>query len=541
MGRFFNTAGPCRADMHYMLPAAQRLPEVPWLIERLGYFVVHAPRQTGKTTTIEAIARELTRSGRYAALTVSCQSAGAAGEDAALAQQRVLAELRMSAEDRLPSDLAPPEWPDVPAEALRAGLRAWARACPRPVVLFLDEIDALEGRSLITVLSQLRTGHNDRPHAFPASVALCGMRDVRDYKKAAGGDSARLLSASPFNVAVESFRLGDFTVEQVARLYGQHTTETGQAFTDEGIEYAFELTRGQPWLVNALAREVVQKMETPADEAIGPRRLEAAKERLIRQRVTHLDSLAGKLNEPRVRRVIEPMITGEDDADEVRPAEPGASATDPTGSDTYDDDVCYVRDLGLVTRDRPVRIANPIYREVILRVLGARAEDRVTVDPRSFVLPDGRLDFRRLLDEFATFWKQHGEVLVRSQTYHEAAAQVVLMAFLHRIINGGGFLDREYGVGRGRIDLQVRWPYQDSAGRRVFQQEGMKLKVRRDGRPDPLDSGLEQLDQYLDRLELPTGTLVIFDRRHSAEPIHQRTWFDTASSPAGRTITLLRA
>jgi hypothetical protein len=74
-------------------------------------------------------------------------------------------------------------------------------------VLFFDEIDALRGASLVSVLRQLRDGHNDRPHAFPASVALCGLRDVRDYKSAAGGDPSRLGTASPF------------TPEQVRELY----------------------------------------------------------------------------------------------------------------------------------------------------------------------------------------------------------------------------------------------------------------------------------------------------------------------------------
>ncbi|HYO59797.1 hypothetical protein [Archangium sp.] len=52
-------------------------------------------------------------------------------------------------------------------------LPGWARACSRPLVLFFDEIDALRGQSLISVLRQLRTGFADRPGAFPLSVALC--------------------------------------------------------------------------------------------------------------------------------------------------------------------------------------------------------------------------------------------------------------------------------------------------------------------------------------------------------------------------------
>ena len=56
MPRRFNTAGPCLPAWHYMIPAERRLPEAPSLVEQLGYFVVHAPRQTGKTTALRALA-----------------------------------------------------------------------------------------------------------------------------------------------------------------------------------------------------------------------------------------------------------------------------------------------------------------------------------------------------------------------------------------------------------------------------------------------------------------------------------------------------
>jgi hypothetical protein len=423
-------------------------------------------------------------------------------------------------------ELQPPPWPAAPDDALlRTAIATWARACPRPLVLFFDEIDALRGKALISVLRQLRAGFGDRPAGFPASVALCGLRDVRDYKAASGGDPDRLGTASPFNIKVASLRVGDFTAEEVRELYTQHTADTGQAFTAEAQEAAFALTAGQPWLVNALAREVVEEMGVPATESITAAHLDEAKERLILARVTHLDSLAARLAEPRVRKVIAPLLAGTVDV----------------AADAFHDDVQYVRDLGLVARDNPVRIANPIYREVIVRVLSSGAEGTVTADPHAFVLPDGRLDMQQLLGEFAAFWSEHGEALVGHMPYHEVAPQLVLMAFLQRIVNGGGFIDREYGVGRGRIDLCLRWPYVDSEGRRAVQREALELKVWRDGQVDPLEKALRQLDGYLAQLGLHRGVLVVFDRRTVALLVPDRTRFEEAASPSGRAITVLRA
>jgi len=331
-------------------------------------------------------------------------------------------------------------------------------------------------------------------------------------------------SASPFNIKLKSLRLGDFTPDEVRELYVQHTEETGQRFTPDAVDRAIELTAGQPWLVNALAREIVEEIGVPTTESITVEHVEQAKERLILARATHLDSLAAKLAEPRVRRIIEPVLAGT-----VLTLEP------------YDDDLTYVRDLGLIAPRNPPQIANPIYREVIARVLTTGVEVNVLADPRTFVLPDGRLDFQRLLHEFADFWREHGEILTGAQQYHEPAPQLVLMGFLQRVVNGGGHVEREYGIGRGRIDLLVRWPWTTPDGEKHWQREAIELKVWREHRPDPITEGLAQLDAYLDRFDLRTGVLVIFDRRPKAAPITARITFNQATSPAGRPITILRA
>jgi hypothetical protein len=506
-----------------MVPALSRLPEAPELVNLQAFFVLHAPRQTGKTTALRALASELTAQGRYAAVHFSCETGRAAGDDYATANRDILMRIRLGADDQLTEELHPPAWPTASeGTQLQVALRAWAEVCPRPLVLFFDEIDALRGQSLISVLSQLRDGYNSRPAPFPASVALCGLRDVRDYKAAAGGDPSRLGTSSPFNVKLKSLRLGDFTAEEVAELYGQHTTDTGQLFGPGAVKHAHELTGGQPWLVNALAREVVEEIRVPASEPITTAHLDQARERLILARATHLDSLAAKLAEPRVRKIIGPLIAGE-----------------PLALEPYDDDTTYVRDLGLIAPDPPVRPANPIYREVIVRVLSSNYQDSIATDPRSFVRPDGSFDLPHVLEEFTDWWIQNGEQLTSTGHYSEAAAQLILQGYLQRAVNGTGTIDREYAIGTGRVDLHLRWPYTTPDGVRHVQREGFEIKVWRTNRANPQPAALRQLDRYLDRLQLDTGVLAIFDQRRSAPSIDLRTGLSTVTSPAGRIITLL--
>lgn len=156
--------------------------------------------------------------------------------------------------------------------------------------------------------------------------------------------------------------------------------------------------------------------------------------------------------------------------------------------------------------------------------------------PRRFTDPNGRLNMKALLEAFGQWWVQHGETVAAQLDYHEVAPQLVLMAFLQRVVNGGGFVDREYGIGRGAIDLLVRWPLPDGS----WQREGLELKVWHDKKPDPLEAGLVQLDGYLERLGLASGSLVIFDRRQKREPISSRLKLEVIESPHERQVNVLR-
>jgi hypothetical protein len=520
----FNTAGPCRADWHYMVPPLPRLPEARTLVDNGDYFVLHAPRQSGKTTFLRHFARSLTAEGTYAALYLSCEAAEACGDDARAAQELIVRELLAEAELQLDPSLRPPPFDaESTSERLLTDLiAAWCRVCPRRVVLFLDEIDAVRGQSLIAVLRQLRAGFPKRPTEAPWSVMLCGLRDVREYKTASGGDGGRLGTASPFNVKVKSLSFATFTDEEVRDLLLRHTEETGQVFDEEAIRRITAYAGGQPWLVNALAREIVEEMKVSG--LITAEHVSTAKEDLVLARATHLDSLVSKLSEARVRRVIQPLLTGE------------TVAVD----DVFDDDVSYVLDLGLV-KNPPLRIANPIYTEVVARVLSAGIQYTVVADPRSFVRADGRFDMTVLLREFAAFWVEHSDILTRNLSYQEAAPQLVLMAFLQRVVNGGGTVTREYGIGRRRIDLLVTWPWVDAEGKRQIQREALELKVWRDGRKDPLAEGLKQIDAYLAGLGLEEGVLVLFDQRATAAPVEDRTFEEAAETASGRRVRVLRA
>jgi hypothetical protein len=355
MPRHFNVAGPCNPEIHYMLSPLTRIPRVMDLVEQQAYFVIHAPRQIGKTTAMMAIAQALTQSGKYTAVLVSVEGGSALADDLDAAERAILQSWNENGTDRLPPELSPPPYAiGESGQQLRGYLRTWSRSIDRPLVIFIDEIDSLQNQVLISVLRQLRDGYANRPKAFPHSLALIGLRDVRDYKVASGG-SERLNSASPFNVKARSLTMRDFNAAEVAELYEQHTIDTGQIFTAESIALAFHLTQGQPWLVNALVKEVVEELVRDRTIAVTTAHIDQAKEILIQRMDTHLDSLVERLKEHRVRQVIEPILAG------------GAF------DDIPEDDRRFVLDLGLVKRSSlgGLEIANPFYAEAMPRILAS--------------------------------------------------------------------------------------------------------------------------------------------------------------------------
>ncbi len=493
MTRCFNIAGPCFADEHYLIPPERRAAEALALIEQGRWFSLVAGRQTGKTTTLMAIARALSASGRQLVLWIDLQVARELASTAAV--MRIVLDALATAVTRaghralLPDDTRVVAWLSTPETALEHYVSALCAASGRPVVLLLDEADVLAGAAMVSFLTQLRALYLARKEQpAPYGVVLAGVRAVRDY--AVSHDEHRQLAwlgtASPFNVTVENVGLAPFTAPEVGELLTQHTVETGQRFEPEATTRVFELTAGHPWLVNALADQATRRDVTDRAVAVTAEHIERAKETLILERRTHIDSLLARLREERVRRVLEPMLVG-----------------DHFPASGLDDDVAYVANLGLIRRvDGRWQVSNPMYREIIPRALNATIQSSLDQQTAWYLRPDGGLDMGKLMAGWQAFWREDGHLAAAGFDYKEAGPHLMLMAFLQRVVNGGGRIDREYALGKGALDLLVTWKGERFA---------IELKQRRDTRT--LAKGVAQVAGYARSLGLKEAWLVMFDRR----------------------------
>jgi hypothetical protein len=499
--RFFNTTGPCNPDDHYMLPPADRLigAQLDRYVGDQLYWVLHAPRQTGKTTFIQSWARELNATGKVAACYVTVENAQGFCE-AARAMPTICESVREAAAvGGLP---VPEKTTDNPGNLLSNILGNWAAlVAPKPLVVLFDEVDVMRGETMISFLRQLRGKFATRaPGVFPISIALVGMRDLRDYLVATK-DGLAPNPGSPFNIKEDSAVVGNFQRDDVAHLFAQRTAEIGQQITQEALDYAWEQSRGQPWIVNSLFKRATMRiLERDSAETVTIEHIRAAREQMILARETHLEALAYRMEDPAVRYVMETLLTGGVDTQLIK---------------TKGFLLC--EDLGLVRREdgTPV-VANPMYKEILARDMSSGAQ--AMLPPRDtwrWQNPDGTLDMDSLLKEFQGFWQENSETWEETSNYTEAFPHLLLMAFLQRITNGSGRIEREYAAGRKSMDIAVEY-------KGAWNIIEIKLLRDRSTFEKVQAEGLKQILGYRDRfsssLRVKNGKtipcyLVIFDRR----------------------------
>jgi hypothetical protein len=259
-------------------------------------------------------------------------------------------------------------------------------------------------------------------------------------------------------------------------------------------------------------------LDFKSDDTVALRHVEQAREQMIMARETHLDALGERLKDPRIRRVVEPILTGEFNPELGR----------------TNHDVVLAMDLGLVlwTSETGLIIANPVYTEILTRHLNSGYHD-ILPPPSAWQWqkPDGSMDMDKLLKEFQKFWRRYADKWEEKADYTEAFPHLLLMAFLQRILNGGGRIEPECAAGRGRMDLGIE--YENC--QYVIE---IKLVHHHDGPLTVREEGLEQIRKCRDKFSssllgsdgkgLVPAYLLIFDRRSKAKekPWDERIYWE---------------
>jgi hypothetical protein len=294
--------------------------------------------------------------------------------------------------------------------------------------------------------------------------------------------------------------------------------ETGQQITAEALDYVFEQSRGQPWIVNSLFKRATMRiLDVESTETVTVEHIREAREQMILARETHLDALAYRLEDPGVRKLMETFFSG---------------GMDLNLADSEGFRLC--RDLGLVdiVDGSPV-IANPIYREVLARQITFSPQLNIPKPEWKWETDDGKLDMDALLRNFQEFWRNNSETWEEMSDFTEAFPHLLLMAFLQRVANGEGRIEREYAAGRGRMDLAIEY-------RGAWNIIEIKL-LRKNRTFESVEAeGLKQIGQYRERIDPASSAyLVIFDRRPEKPGWAERLTWETAPAETAGEVTVI--
>jgi hypothetical protein len=548
----FNTAGPCVLSKHYMLPVLPRIQDVDEMFKGEYYFIIHAPRQSGKTTFLKALIKKINSEGQMYALYCSLEVLqGLTDIDRAMSTVRsqIIAALKLSGINvfkKFANEYKQSSDSSFDTQILYI-LNDLSVSLDKDLVIFFDEADCISGEPLIPFLRQIRLGFNNRYDSddskFPRSIALVGMRDIRDYLVQARSGEHTAGLASPFNVKKEALTLANFTREEIGILYQQHTIASGQIFESEAIDRSWYWSQGQPWLVNALAYEIVVKiLKNDYTKSVSADIMDQAAEAIIKNRATHIESLKERLKEPRVIKVMDSVFAGT----------PGRVLLN-------SDDRQYCLDLGLVVegQDSNLRPANAIYSEVMSRLLTDEIQLALDNKISKIKWHDDKIIFMsEILKQFQLFWRQNGltfpfkinkydskthDVIKKeldalplsyelsesdsfsfigrvkdaiASQYDEAVYSLLLMAFLQKVVNSDALVYREFAQGRGAVDLCV-----------IYKGRQYLVEVKLYGQKSREES-LEQVAGYLDTSGETEAWLVVFDRNRNKK-WHDKITFET--------------
>jgi hypothetical protein len=225
------------------------------------YFTIWAPRQCGKTWLMRQIKQEIARQypEKFALLNFSLGKLR--GIEVSTEQKTDMIEFPLTLSELLEETL--PGEPDVSSWTdFRRLFSTKQGLWDRPLILLLDEVDALPSVLSDIMVAQFRELYLDRKNNWLHGLALVGIQAVLGTANQQG---------APFNIQ-RSLRVPNFTPEEVKELYRQYIEESGQVIEATVVDKVYQSTRGQPGLVSWFGELLTEKynpgVEQKLDEEI---------------------------------------------------------------------------------------------------------------------------------------------------------------------------------------------------------------------------------------------------------------------------------
>jgi hypothetical protein len=516
MAKEFNVTGLCSPQKHYMADVSTKLNTTYQMIEKGKYFIINRPRQYGKTTTLHILRKQLIASG-FIVFHISFEGIGDTifTEEALFTRGfvKLLSARAHESAPELKSWLEERSTKIENLEELSGTISDLCNQTTKQIVVLIDEVDKSSNNQLfVSFLAMLRDKYLDmeRDPTFHA-VVLAGVHDVKNLKLKIRPDEEQKYN-SPWNIAT-TFKVDmNLYPEEIKPMLADYMQEQGitmdlQLVTDR----LFYLTSGYPFLVSQLCKIIAEdilpkssaKEWTEAD-------VNKAFQQLLRERgVANFDTVVKNLKEyPDLYNLVYSIVID--------------------GAVMPYNDYDFTVNLGILhgilgrSENGSIKIHNRIYRELIADMMVSEwrtanlSFGKINTDGfdsvSQYYLPNKGLDMEKVLVNFQAFMKK--EYSGKDREFVERDGRLIFLAFIKPIINGAGYDFKESQISEEkRLDVIITY-YQH--------QYVAELKIWRGAAVH--QKGVLQLVDYLNRMGLDTGFLLIFD--HNKKKTWSKDWIN---------------
>jgi AAA-like domain/PD-(D/E)XK nuclease superfamily len=510
MSKKFNVTGTCFPKRHYMADVSTKLEKAIKMVEEGEYFIINRPRQYGKTTTMNSLEEMLLQTGEYLVISMSFEGLG----DSVFEHEhlfvrsflRGIARRTRRTELEITAALNTMITSVENMEGLSDYITDFIDMTDRKVVVFIDEVDKSSNNQLfVNFLAMLRNKYleRDKEKTFH-SIVLAGLHDVKTLKlKLRPNEEAKY--NSPWNIAADFLvDMNLFPNEIKPMLEDYMGAQSVKMDTHLIADELFFYTSGYPYLVSKLCKII--------DEQILPTKMvqewtkddvfKAFKLLLVEPNNTNFDSMFKTLrNDTALYELVYSMLM----EGEILPF----SFDNPTISMGVLHGILAQSDKGTVM------IQNRIYRERISNMMISEWATSVATRPGKkldlnsfkdpYMLPNNRLNLEKALLRFQAFMRE--QYSRHDRDFLERHGRLVFLSFMKPIINGSGYDFKEPQISEERrLDVTL-----------TFYEHKYVVELKIWYGKAAHAEGLNQLANYLDRLDLEEGYLIIFDHKEVKE------------------------
>jgi AAA-like domain len=502
----FNITGKCIASQHYMADVSGKLERVLNMIERGQYFIINRPRQYGKTTMLFSLASTLRANGNYNVFNISFEGVG----DAVFEDEKTFAPIFLHLLEKQAAQYAPALTPFLNEKqnavnslyGLSNVLTEIILKTDKKTVLLIDEVDKSSNNQLfISFLAMLRNKYLSRDEAptFHA-VILAGVHDVKTLKLKLRPDEEQKYN-SPWNIASDFKVDMNLQPDEIEPMLREYAADRNVMLNSQDIaERLFHFTSGYPFLVSKLCKIFDEDiLPTKTEKVWVEQDILIAIQSLLREHNTNFDTVIKNLenNLNLYDLVFKLLVLGEREEYNI-----------------YDPVINLGMIHGILRNGFGVRIHNKIYAELIYNYMTSKVKSNLIFGDanisNSFYTPDKGLNMEAVLTKFQDFMRE--QYSRHDRDFLERQGRLVFLAFIKPIINGSGYDFKEAQISEERrLDVVITY----NTHRYITELKVWRGKVAH-------EEGFQQLTDYLNRLNLTEGYLVIFD--HAKRKSWKKEW-----------------